>query len=686
MVSRYRIGIDAGGTFTDVMAISETGEVTVTKVASTAEDPSIAFMNGISEIGCNLGDIDALCHGTTVTINAILQRAWRPIGLLTTAGFRDTLEVARQTVPGDWGSIYTWVKPPRVVPLTNVHDIGGRIAPDGSELEPLDEAAVRSAAERMKQEEIQSLAVCFLHSYANSRHEERAREIIEEVHPGCAVTLSAEILPEFREYERAVTTCLNAVLVPLVRDYLRRLTEALRDKGYENPLFVMKSSGGLTRSENVVQQAIAMTYSGPSAGVLGMARLAQRIGEERVLTYDMGGTSTDVALVEGGKPLLATGALVDIYPVQLPMVDLASIGTGGGSIAGLGSATRLHVGPRSAGSNPGPVCYGRGGTEPTVTDANLVLGRVAPALLGGSMRLDVDAARDALGALGAATGMSAVEMAHGILEIALSTMAGAVREVSVKRGRDPRDYVLMAYGGAGPLHAAELASLLGIPRVLVPPHPGLGSCIGLLEADVQETVAHTLVALTDEVDRAFVRQRFAELGKDVRDRVLRQGVSPGHVELQFAADMRYAGMATDLTIDVERADVADEALVQAVADFHREHKRVYGYSYDGEQAVELVNLRATAVGRLERPEPEQRRLGGTDSSVAVVGERTLHLAPGEDGLPCPVYQRALLHPGAVVAGPAVIDDYDSTLFVPRHAVVRTDEFENLVLSFEEDNR
>ena len=384
---------------------------------------------------------------------------------------------------------------------------------------------------------------------------------------------------------------------------------------------MMKSMGGLSRHDKVVDQPITIAYSGPSAGVLGMAWLAEKVGESRVLTYDMGGTSTDVALVEDGRPLLTTEGSLDIYPMKTPTIDLVSIGAGGGSIATLGTGNRLRVGPESAGADPGPACYGRGGTQATVTDANLVLGRIPPALLSGTLALDEEAARAAIGTIAGQLALSLEEAAYGILEIAAFTMAGAVREVSVKRGRDPREYALFAYGGAGPLHAAQLASLLGISRIVIPASPGLGSCIGLLAADIKETAVQTVPTREDQPGLAELGERFAELEDRVQKAVIEQGIEASQVELERLADMRYVGMATELTVTVPSGRPTLESMRLAFDAFHAAHERAYGYAYRGEQLVEVINIRVSGTGPLsfidlsEEPVSPRRRRRRCDRSA-----------------------------------------------------------------------
>ena len=678
-----RVGVDTGGTFTDLMAWTDEGEIHVQKVPSTPDDNTRAFLEGLGGLGgvggFAAGDVASISHGTTVALNAVLQGKWLPIGLLVTSGYREVIEIARQTVPGDWGAIYTWVKPPRVVPLENVREIGERITHEGEVLEALDENDVREQAAWFKEQGIDSVAVCFLHSYADPSHEQRARELINEVHPDCFVSISSDVLPEFREYERAMTTCLDAVLMPLVSEYLDELTARLDVDGYSGSLMMMKSMGGLSRHDKVVHQPITIAYSGPSAGVLGMAWLADKIGEDKVLTYDMGGTSTDVALVEDGRPLLTTEGTLDIYPMKTPTIDLVSIGAGGGSIATLGTGNRLRVGPESAGADPGPACYGRGGEQPTVTDANLVLGRVPGALLSGKLELDAEAAQTAVGSIAEQLGLSVEEAAYGILEIAAFTMAGAVREVSVKRGRDTREYTLFAYGGAGPLHAAQLASLLGISKIVIPANPGLGSCTGLLAADIKETAVRTVPTREDQLDLDVLGARFAELEDRVSAAVVDQGIDASAVELERLADMRYVGMASELTVVVPGGELSNDSMAQAFNAFHDAHERAYGYAYRGEQVVEIINIRVSGTGPLSPIELTEEKLDGGDGSGAAIGERSVYFGPDEGSHTCALYDRGALAPGDRVRGPAIVEQYDSTIVVPPWADASVDQFRNLII-------
>ena len=675
------VGVDTGGTFTDLLAFNSEGQLFAAKTPSTPDDDTRAFLTGLSALQATAGfepsDVVGLHYGTTVALNAVLQKRWPSLGFIVTHGYREMIEIARQTVPGDWGAIYAWVKPPRVVPLENVKQVRGRITHTGEVLEDLNEDDVRSAAEFFKEKGINAVALCFMHSYFDPSHERRAREVFKETHPDCFLTISSDVLPEFREYERAMTTCLNAALMPLVAEYLENLDSSLDGAGYAAPLLLMRSSGGLSKSDRVVEQPATIAYSGPSAGVLGMAWLATEIGEDKVLTYDMGGTSTDVALVEDGRPLLTTEGLLDIYPMGMPSIDIVSIGAGGGSIAALGTGDRLRVGPESAGADPGPVCYGRGGTQPTVTDANLVLGRIPPYLLGGDMPLDAQAARDAVGIVGGKIGLAPEEFAYGILQLAAAKMSGAVRQVSIARGRDPREYALFAFGGAGPLHAAELAEQLGIRRIVIPPRPGLGSCLGLLAADIQASAVQTVNSRAENIVPERIGTSFADLESRVIADIQGQGIASPSTE-RFA-DLCYTGMATELTVPVPDGPVSRAGLDAAVDAFHAEHRRTYGYDYAGEQPVEFVNLRVRGTGPLPRIQLAETTPRDGTVGDAVVGDRDVYYGPTSGTQHTLLYDRDRLAVGHELAGPAIIVEYDSTVLVPPGAVAQVDALGNLIV-------
>jgi N-methylhydantoinase A len=544
----WRLAVDIGGTFTDVVALEEeSGELHLAKVPSTPDDPANGFIDGIerirSAIGVAAADIAAVFHGTTVATNAILQRKYSPLGLITTRGFREVLEVARQTVPGEFGDITWWIKPERVVPLERIREARGRLNVAGEETEAVDEAEVRAIANEFKSMGVTAIAVSLLHSYRNTEHEQQVRKLIQEVYPECFISISSDILREYREYERTNTTCLNTALMPLLSNYHEKLDRHLRSQDIAAPFYIMRSSGGLAQAEEISRLPIAAALSGPAAGVIAACHFGKLSGFPNIICFDVGGTSADICLVEDGAPRMLTEGRVDIYDVKTPMIDIHTVGAGGGSIAWLAGGRSLKVGPDSAGADPGPACYGRGGELPTVTDANLVLGRLTSALAGGGVELDHERAAEVVGTIAVALGLELTAAADGILRIAIENMAAGIRTVSVKRGRDPRDYALVAFGGAGPLHACYLADWLGMTQVVIPPSPGVTSAYGLLLTDVRIDLVHTDVQREDQLDKARVTAQFKELEGRVTERLVGEGFGPDTIDLTHFVDMRYGGQA-----------------------------------------------------------------------------------------------------------------------------------------------
>lgn len=679
--SEWRIGIDAGGTFTDVMAVDDAGRVRVIKVPSTPSEPVSGPINGIAAIRAQLGTgarVSDVAHGTTVGLNALLQRRFPPVALIVTRGFRHVLEIARHTVPGQWGAIYSWVKPERVVPLENVFELDERLDAEGRVLQPLDDAQVRELAASLRAAGVGTIAVCLLHSYRNAAHERRVKQILRETDPDWLLSVSSEVMPEFREYERMVTTATNAVLAPLIGRYMAEFDARTRAELGDDAaqVFVMRSAGGVVSAREAAEQPLRTALSGPAGGVLGMARVAAAAGFPKAITFDMGGTSTDVAAVADGRPLMTTDGSIDIYPLRTPTVDLVTIGAGGGSVIALGTAGRLKVGPRSTGADPGPACYRRGGDLAAITDANLLLGRVPSRLVGGGFELDPALARAALERVGAQLGLSAEEVAYSAIEIASNNMAGAVREVSVKRGLDPRDYTLVAFGGAGPLHATRLAELVGIPRVLVPPHPGLGSCIGLLLADVVVDASRTLVQRDDALDAAAAAAVFAELEQAVRASAARNGVAEPLLERH--ADLRYVGMGTELRVPVPAGEVTHGTLRDVLQAFHDEHRARYGFSYPGSQRVDLLAVRVEGRGPRAQALPSPV-LPAVGSPARLAGSRRAAMLGPADWRDVPVYARAALPEGWQAAGPLFVDQYDTTTVVLPGQSVRVDPLGNLII-------
>src|SRR6188768_2119222 len=518
MTRRIRIGIDTGGTFTDVVAFDEdTGELVTTKTPSTPGNPADGFLAGIDKVlgllGAGGADIDAVSHGTTVATNQLLEGKVDRLGFVTNTGYEAMLEIARQSVPDGYGNSYFWVKPPRIVPRDLVKGVGGRLDFTGAEVRPFDEEGARAVARWFKAQGIATLGVCFLHAYANPEHEERMRAVLAEEHPEAVVSLSSEVLREYREYERAMTTLVDAAVKPRLSAYVTNIKGRLSAYAGDRrvPFYVMKSNGGVLSADEVVHQPITTVLSGPAAGALGAALIAQVAEFDRVLTSDGGGTSTDVSVVIGGEPTLTTEGSVGAFPSKIPMIDVVTVGAGGGSIAWLSPEGTLKVGPQSAGADPGPLCYGKGGAEVTITDAHVVLGRIPPHLLGGEIPLDVDAARAGVEALAGKLGLTPEACATGVLEISAWNQANALRQVTVKRGLDVRDFTLTTFGGSGSLLACRLVDILDLAGVVVPQNPGNVSAFGLLTVDVKNDYVQTHVARHATLDHAAVQSILDDL-------------------------------------------------------------------------------------------------------------------------------------------------------------------------------
>ncbi|UGS38307.1 Acetophenone carboxylase gamma subunit [Capillimicrobium parvum] len=663
----WRIGVDTGGTFTDVVAVDEeTGQRHVRKTSSTPDDPSRAFSSGIrallAEIGVEAGEVTFISHGTTVATNAILESKYARMGLLVTEGYREMLEVGRQTVPGDFGDITWWLKPARVVPLELVREAGGRLTYTGDEHTPLDEECIREIAREFRTMGIDAIAVSFIHSYRSPVHEQRARALILEEHPECFVSISSDVIREYREYERTLSTCLNTGLMPLVTGYIEGLEGRLAGDGIDARLYVMKSSGGIIRAQEMAPQPISAVLSGPAAGVVTAAYYGKAAGHPDLITIDIGGTSTDICLIDQGTPHMLTEGRIDVYDIKTPMIDMHTVGAGGGSIAWLAAGRSLRVGPQSAGAVPGPVCYSGGGTEPALTDAHIVLGRVSPYLLGGEITLDVEAARQAIGEqIARPLDMTVEEAAMGILELATSNIAQGINVVSVKRGRDPRDYALMAFGGAGGLNACLVAESLGIKTVIVPPSPGVTSAEGLLSTDVRSDRVVTDVQREDALDVPRLTREFSSVQEQVLGDLDREGFTGDDTSVRAFADMRYAGQAYEVRVPVEvNGHGIDEAGIRgALKAFHRAHDDRYGYEYEGRQPVEIVNIGATGFGLFPRLKTasEIRESATWDQARREVRRGVFRDTGAVD---LPIYERSLAPIGEAVPGPAVIEQYDAT--------------------------
>jgi N-methylhydantoinase A len=690
---RYRLGIDTGGTFTDIVALDErSGAMATTKTPSTPGDPSRGLLDGIRKVLLQMGaasdQVASVAHGTTVATNALLEERFTSLGLLVTRGFRHILEIARQSVPSGYGNSYFWVKPDRIVPLERVREATERLNWRGEVLTPLDEEDVREAARWFKAQGIIAIGVCFLHAYANPAHEQRVRELFAEAYPEAFLSLSSDVLPEYREYERAMTTLVDAFVKPQVRDYINaaegHLAEALdgaeSGQAINVPFLIMKSNGGVVAAREVERQPITTVLSGPAAGALGASFIASAAGFPDAIALDAGGTSTDVCLINNGQPRLTTEGKIGRFPVKTPMIDIITVGTGGGSIAWIAPDGGLRVGPRSAGADPGPICYGKGGNAATLTDANLVLGRIPPHLLGGEVPLDAEAARRGLDPLAGKLGMDVLRLAAGMLELANWNQANAIRQITVKQGRDPRDYALVPFGGSGPLQAGRLLDLLGMRTAIVPPIPGVTSAFGLLIVDLRNDYVITDVQNASDFGPASTQERYQRLEQQALDALARHGVPPERQRLLRSADMRYQGQAYEVRVDMPGGTVDAATGKQAVEAFHLAHRRAYGYDYRGKQQVEFVNLRVTGLGLIDKPTLREIQPGGPDASVARKGERAVYFEAVGDFQPCPLYDRARLLAGNHISGPAIIEEYGSTTVVFPGQQASVDRFGNVLLT------
>ncbi|MCW2702538.1 MAG: hyuA, partial [Blastococcus sp.] len=675
---RVRIGIDTGGTFTDVVAVDEeTGQTTTTKTPSTPADPAEGFLNGVRKV-LGMMELDgsavtAVSHGTTVATNQLLEGKLDRIGFITTEGYESVLEIARQSVPDGYGNSYFWVKPPRIVPADLVRTVRGRLDVTGTEVRPFDRDDAVAAARFFKDAGITTVGVCFLHSYANDEHERAMLDVLHVEHPDAVVSISSQVLREYREYERSVTTLVDAAVKPKVGAYVTNIRRRLDEIAPDVPFYVMKSNGGVLSAAEVVNQPITTMLSGPAAGALGAALIAGTAGFGRVLTCDGGGTSTDVTVVIDGEPTLTTEGSVGDYPSKIPMIDVVTVGAGGGSIAWLSPEGTLKVGPRSAGADPGPICYPNGGDQPTVTDAHVVLGRIPPHLLGGEIPLSAEAARTGLADLGAKLDLSLERTATGILEISAWNQANALRQVTVAKGLDVRDFTLTTFGGSGSLLACRLMDILNLPRTLVPPNPGNVSAFGLLTVDVRNDYVQTVVSTHLDLDLARVQSVFAALESQAQAALDGEGFERSAQRMQRTADLRYVGQAFEVRVPVADGELDGAAADDVAQAFHAAHRQLYGYDFatDPRQAVEWVNLRVSGVGPIRRPDLVELPTmdGGTDR--AVTGSRRVYFdaedtAPSSGGgwIDTPTYNRPDLAPGDVVTGPAIIEEFGST--VPVH--------------------
>jgi N-methylhydantoinase A len=635
----------------------------VTKVSSTPSNPAIGLVRGVKAILADapLDAIAALAHGTTVATNALLQGEIAGLGLIVTEGFRHILEIARQAVPEGYGNSYFWVKPERLVPLRYVHEVGGRLNFLGQELRPLDEASVRIAARHFREQGVKAIGICLLHAYANAAHERQVSKIVAEEHPECIVSLSCDVLPEYREYERAVTTLVDAFVKPHMGRYLQHIREELGPGLRDKPFLVMQSSGGVASPDQVMRKPITTVLSGPAAGAIGSAVIAELAGFPDLVTLDAGGTSTDLCLIENSKANVTNGGAIGRCPVRVPMIDIKTIGTGGGSIAWITREGHLKVGPRSAGAEPGPMCYPHGGNEPTITDANLVLGRLPPALIGGGIALNVARAREGIAALAARLPgkMTAEQLAEGIIEIANWDQANAIRQMTIQRGIDPRNFALLSFGGSGPAQSAAVMDLIGMKACIVPPNPGNLSAFGLLAVDWRTDHIITKVMHEDVIDTGTISALYDRLENDAIATLERDGIARDRIRLAREADIRYVGQSMEVRVPAPSGKIDAAFIAAAVDSFHAAHRKTFGYDYAGQQKVELVNFSVSGFGMIDRPVIPKLAM----ANEAQPGFCTRPVYFGGAFRDTPIYDRSLLPDGFHLDGPAVVEEFGSTTVV-----------------------
>ena len=680
----YRLGVDVGGTFTDLFLINDKDHRQWrVKTPSTPADQSQGVLVGVkricAEAGIAANDLQNIVHGTTVATNAMLEGKGARVGLITTGGFQQILHLARSQTPGPLAGWINMTKPDPPASLADTREARERMDARGETLVPVDYEQVKGIVRDLVDSGVESLTVSLINSYVSGRHEQEIAAIIEEVYPGFAVTLSSEVLPEFREYERTLTACMNSYVRPRVANYVKQLEESLGELGLSGDVNILRSDAGLMSPREAARNPIYGVLSGPSGGVAGALYIAKRAGYPDILTFDMGGTSTDVSLCQAGETTIGRETSVGQFRIKVPSVDVHTVGAGGGSIAHVPELTKaLRVGPESAGAVPGPAAYGQGGEAPTVTDANVVVGHLPSQLIGGELVLDADKAHEAVASISEVTGLSTEQAADGILAIANETMAGALRLVSVQRGYDPRDFALIAFGGAGPLHANALAKLMGSFPVIVPPSPGLLCALGDLVADFRNEFSRTLIRLVDDGYRAEALGILTSLEGQARAWMREEGLDDDRQSVSFSADMRYRGQGYEIPVTVDPERVKAEGLDHLRGMFDDLHEQLYGFRMSNSPA-EIVNLRSIASGDLPNPELPRGELEEADACGAIADVDHTMLAEGER-VRAPIYDRSLLRPGNRFSGPAVVTEFDSTTVVLPGFAAEVDEYLNIMIN------
>ena len=670
--------VDVGGTFTDIVVLDQaSGDVAYAKSPTTPAEPSDGVFNAIDKAGVDVASVGGFFHGTTLGINTVLERKGARTGLITTQGFRDELEIARLAWP-----MYRlhWERPAPLVPRQLRMEVAERIYADGRVLTPLDEDGVRAAVERLIAKDVESIAVCFLHAYQFPQHEARVGEIIAAEYPQVDYTLSHLVTQEYREFERTATTVVDAMLKPRLARYVNTLESRLAERDFGAGLLITRCDGGVMSASEVPQRSVRTLISGPASGIMGAATLCEWLDEDYLLATDMGGTSFDAALVIDREPILQSLSHIENTPLLMPVIDLATIGAGGGSIAWLDAGGGLEVGPQSAGADPGPICYGKGGTQPTFTDAALVSGVIdQDYFLGGEMQLDTDAAARGIDeVIAKPLGLGVEEAAAGIVTLIEAKMAATLEDITIGKGHDPRDFALLAYGGGGPLVASALSSRLEIPRVIVPRSPATFSAWGMLTLDIVHDFSRTSVTSLADVDPRQLMSVFAELEAEAATTLGREGVAPDRRQAVRSIDLRYEGQEHTLRIPIASGELDATSVEQARVSFDQQHDAAYGYDVDG--PVEVVTYRVRAVGTLDKPSKPSLARGSEDSSAAVRGTRRARHTESGGEFEWTIYERDLLRAGYRLEGPAIVEEPSTTTLVAPGQCLDVDELGNMVVT------
>ena len=690
-MANFRLGIDVGGTFTDIVLLGDDGALHTRKVSSTPEDYSLAIAQGVEDVvdqsGLEHSTITEVSHGTTVATNTIIEQKGPKTALVTTRGFRDVLELGRFRIPRLYD--LTWRKPEPLVERRHRYEVDERLNFKGEELAPLDMQSVEEVCRAIAEAKVDSVAICLLHSYSNSAHEQAIADKLRASFPELCVCTSSEVLPQMQEYERTSTVVINAYVMPVLERYVRALQDKLVQMGIKAPLLIMQSNGGVMPAEAACETPIYIIESGPAAGVIGALRLSDKLNEPDVITFDMGGTTAKASIIEDLQLTLApeyeVGQGMSVahrllkgagYIVRVPTIDIAEVGAGGGSIAWLDSGGALQVGPRSAGASPGPICYDTGGVEATVTDANVVLGYLnRKHLLAGSLAIDAAKAEEAIAQLGKSLGLSTHDAAHGIHLIANSNMMRALRSVSTERGRDPRRFVLFAFGGSGPVHAVGMARSLGMSRVMVPPQAGLFSSLGLLFADVEHHLVRAFFHRMDEMDLREINASLNSLHQQAENALGSEGFDTQHQNITAYADIQYVGQNSALTVPLEEGAISAEMLGPLREEFEKEHEKTYGYRSNDER-LQMVSLQV--IGRGVSVSPRLPDRISPEPGAGSQEDRRVYFGPGEGWIDTPVVVRGALA-GAPSAGPLIVEEYDSTTVLPPGWHAHLDDWGNIII-------